>query len=152
MTPAPQLSLHTPVGDITLSEDGGALVSVDWGWAEGQRETALLKRARKQLQDYFDGNRQDFDLPLNPHGTDLQKKIWAGMCAIPYGTTLAYGELGKQVGTIARVVGNACGRNPLPILIPCHRVLAAHGKLGFYSGEGGVDTKVALLRLEGTLL
>ena len=122
IAPAPQLSLHTPVGDITLSEDDGALVSVDWGWAEGQKETALLKRARKQLQDYFDGERQDFDLPLNPHGTVLQQKIWAGMCAIPYGTTLAYGELGKQVGTIARVVGNACGRNPLPILIPCHRV------------------------------
>ena len=152
IAPAPQLSLHTPVGDITLSEDDGALVSVDWGWAEGQKETALLKRARKQLQDYFDGNRQEFDLPLNPHGTVLQQKIWAGMGAIPYGTTLAYGELGKQVGTIARVVGNACGRNPLPILIPCHRVLAAHGKLGFYSGEGGVDTKVALLRLEGALL
>jgi methylated-DNA-[protein]-cysteine S-methyltransferase len=152
IAPAPQLSLHTPVGDITLSEDDGALVSVDWGWAEGQKETALLKRARKQLQDYFDGKRQDFDLPLNPHGTALQKKIWAGMVAIPYGTTLAYGELGKRVGTIARVVGNACGRNPLPILIPCHRVLAAQGKLGFYSGEGGADTKVALLRLEGALL
>lgn len=149
---APQLSLHTPVGDITLSEDDGALVSVDWGWAEGQKETALLKRARKQLQQYFDGDLQDFDLPLNPHGTALQKKIWAGMCAIPYGATLAYGELGQQVGTIARVVGNACGRNPLPILIPCHRVLATHGKLGFYSGEGGIETKIALLRLEGALL
>lgn len=149
---APQLSLHSPVGDVTLSEDDGAIVSVDWGWAAVQTETALLKRARKQLQDYFDGRRRDFDLPLNPHGTPLQKKIWAGMCAIPYGTTLAYGELGKKVGTIGRVVGNACGRNPLPILIPCHRVLAAGGKLGFYSGEGGVDTKVALLRLEGALL
>lgn len=150
--PAPQLSLHTPVGDVTLSEDGGAIVSVDWGWAATQTETPLLKRARKQLQDYFDGRRKDFDLPLNPHGTALQKKIWAGMVAIPYGATLAYGELGRKVGAGARVVGNACGRNPLPILVPCHRVLAAHGKLGFYSGEGGVDTKVALLRLEGALL
>lgn len=152
MTPAPQLSLHTPIGDLTLSEDGGAIVSVDWGWAPEQTETALLKRARKQLQQYFDGERQDFDLPLKPQGTPLQKKIWKGMAAIPYGTTLAYGELGEQVGTIARVVGNACGRNPLPILVPCHRVLAAHGKLGFYSGDGGIDTKVALLRLEGALL
>ncbi len=152
MIPAPQLSLHTPVGDITLSEDDGAIVSVDWGWAAAQTETALLKRARKQLQDYFDGKRRNFNLPLNPHGTALQKKIWAGMVAIPYGATLAYGELGKKVGAGARVVGNACGRNPLLILVPCHRVLAAGGKLGYYSGEGGVDTKVALLRLEGALL
>lgn len=150
--PAPQLSLHTPVGDITLSEDGGAIVSVDWGWAPGQTETALLKRARKQLQRYFDGDLQEFDLPLAPQGTPLQRKIWDITCAIPYGATLAYGELGKKVGTIARVVGNACGANPLPILVPCHRVLAAGGKLGFYSGDGGVDTKIALLRLEGALL
>jgi len=152
IAPAPQLSLHTPVGDLTLSEDGGAIVAVDWGWAPVQTETALLKRARKQLQQYFDSDRREFDLPLNPAGTPLQNKIWAGMVAIPYGATLAYGELGRRVDTIARVVGNACSANPLPILIPCHRVLAAGGKLGFYSGDGGVDTKVALLRLEGSLL
>ena len=148
----PQLSFHSPVGELTVSEEDDAIVSLDWGWAKDNQSTPLLRKAKKQLDSYFDGKLLDFDLPLNPHGTALQKKIWAGMVAIPYGATLAYGELGKKVGAGARVVGNACGRNPLPILVPCHRVLAAHGKLGFYSGEGGVNTKVALLRLEGALL
>ena len=151
VAPAPQLSLHTPVGDITLSEDDGALVSVDWGWAEGQKETALLKRARKQLQDYFDGNRQEFDLPLNPHGTVLQQKIWAGMGAIPYGTTLAYGELGKQVGTIARVVGKA-DTEPFDAVKPEASINRRVSVVILRNPNMSAVAKAALLRLEGALL
>jgi methylated-DNA-[protein]-cysteine S-methyltransferase len=91
-------------------------------------------------------------LPLIPHGTDFLRKIWTAMRQIPYGQTVTYGELAEQVGSSPRAVGRACGHNPLPILIPCHRVLGSDGKLGGYSGEGGIETKTALLRLEGVLL
>lgn len=148
----PQLSLHSPVGDITLAEEDGALVSVDWGWVEDQKATPLLKRAKQQIERYFDGRLSDFDLPLNPAGTAFQKKVWRALCKIPYGHTKTYGDIARRVDGSARAVGTACGSNRLPIIIPCHRVLAANGGLGGYSGDGGLDTKTALLRLEGALL
>ncbi len=144
----PQLSLHSPVGDLTLSEDDGAIVAVDWGWGRDQTPTPLLKRAIKQLNAYFDGALENFDLPLQPHGTSFHKSVWRIMLKIPYGQTLTYGEIAKRLDASARSVGTACGRNPIPIIIPCHRVLSASG-LGGYSGEGGADTKTALLTLEG---
>lgn len=144
----PQLSLHSQVGDLTLSEDDGAIVAVDWGWGRDQTPTPLLKRAVKQLNDYFDGTLEAFDLPLKPHGTSFHKSVWRIMLKIPYGQTLTYGEIAKRLDASARAVGTACGRNPIPIIIPCHRVLGAAG-LGGYSGEGGADTKTALLALEG---
>ena len=146
-----QLSLHTPVGDLTLSADDGKLVAVDWGWGRDQTHTALLDEAKAQLEAYFDGALKTFDLPLAPFGTPFQQSVWRLMTKIPYGKTRTYGELAKKLGASARAVGTACGRNPLPILIPCHRILAANGGLGGYSGEGGLDTKTALLRLEGVL-
>jgi methylated-DNA-[protein]-cysteine S-methyltransferase len=148
----PQLSFHTPVGDVTLSEDDGAIVSIDWGWAKDNRPTPLLRKAKDQLDRYFDGTLRSFDLPLAPPGSAFQKKVWRAMAAIPYGRTKTYGELAKTVASAARAVGGACGANPIPIVIPCHRVLAASGKLGGYSGDGGVDTKTALLKLEGAML
>lgn len=147
-----QLSLHSPVGDLTVSEDDGAIVSVDWGWGALQTETPLLVEAKRQLDLYFDGDLETFDLPLRPHGSAFRKQVWDAMLRIPYGSTETYGKIAAEVGVPARAVGGACGANPIPIIIPCHRVLAANGGMGGYSGEGGVETKVFLLRLEGALL
>lgn len=143
----PQLSLHTPVGDLTISEDGGAIVALDWGWGRDQTETTLLMRAREQLHAYFDGECQSFDLPLAPAGTAYRQRVWEALCRIPYGETRTYGEIAAVAGGSPRSVGTANGSNPIPILIPCHRVLASNG-LGGYSGGDGVDTKRSLLRLE----
>jgi methylated-DNA-[protein]-cysteine S-methyltransferase len=143
----PQLSLHSPVGDLSLSEDAGKIVALDWGWGRDQEPTALLKEAVKQLNAYFDGKLTKFDLPLRPAGTSFHKEIWRQMVRIPYGKVRTYGDLAERLGASARAVGTGCGRNPIPIIIPCHRVVAA-GHLGGYSGEGGRETKVALLRLE----
>lgn len=148
----PQLSFHSPVGDITISEESGVIVSVDWGWARDNQTTSLLRKAKQKFERYFDGKLEDFDLPVDPHGTDFQKKVWRAMVKIPYGHTKTYGDLAKALKSAARAVGGACGANPIPIIIPCHRVLGSGGALGGYSGDGGVDTKVALLKLEGALL
>jgi len=143
----PQLSLHSPVGDLSVSEDDGAIVAIDWGWGRDQNSTPLLKEAIKQLNAYFDGKLTDFDLPLSPFGSSFQKSVWRQMCKIPSGEVRTYGTLAAKLKASARAVGTACGRNPIPIIIPCHRVVSTQG-LGGYSGSGGLETKVALLRLE----
>jgi methylated-DNA-[protein]-cysteine S-methyltransferase len=148
----PQLSFHSPVGDITLTEEDGAIVSLDWGWAKDNRSTPFLRKAKDHVDRYFDGTLTEFDLPLNPAGTAFQRKVWRAMSAIPYGRTKTYGDLAKSLRSVARAVGGACGANPIPIIIPCHRVLASNGGLGGYSGDGGLDTKAALLKLEGAML
>lgn len=150
----PQLSFNSPVGPLTLAEEAGAIVSLDWGYVPDPTETALLVEARAQLDGYFDGRVTRFTLPLRPEGTGFQKRLWAAMCDIPYGQTRSYGALAAAVGKPAatRAVGAACGRNPIPIIIPCHRVLAAGGGLGGYSAPDGVETKIQLLALEGVLL
>ena len=146
-----QLSMHSPVGDLTISINDGAVVALDWGWARDQADDDLLQRTKSQLDSYFDGDLQDFDLPLQPAGTDVQRRVWALMERISYGDTMTYGEMAKALNSAARAVGMACGANPIPLIIPCHRVLAANG-MGGYSGDGGVETKVQLLRLEKVLL
>jgi methylated-DNA-[protein]-cysteine S-methyltransferase len=143
----PQRSLHSPVGDISISEDDGKIVALDWGWGRDQESSPLLKEAVQQLNAYFDGKLTKFDLPLRPEGTSFHKEIWREMVRIPYCKVRTYGEIAEGLGASARAVGTGCGRNPIPIIIPCHRVVAAN-HLGGYSGEGGRDTKVALLRLE----
>jgi methylated-DNA-[protein]-cysteine S-methyltransferase len=147
----PQLSLHSPIGDLTISEDDDAIVSVDWGWGRDQTASELLKRAVDELNEYFDGTREAFDLALNPYGTGFDKKVWREMLRIPYGEVLTYGDVAKRLDAPARAVGTACGRNPIPVIIPCHRIVASNG-LGGYSGDGGVETKLALLGLEGNPL
>ncbi|MBW6399225.1 methylated-DNA--[protein]-cysteine S-methyltransferase [Roseomonas sp. HJA6] len=145
----PQLSLHTPLGDLTVSEEDGAIVALDWGRGRDQEATPLLKRARDQLQDYFDGTRTSFDLPLAPHGTAFQRKVWNALCTIPAGETRTYRDIAEAVGCrAARAIGQANGANPIPILIPCHRVVATDGSLGGYSGGEGAVTKRYLLDLE----
>lgn len=144
-----QLSLHSPLGELTLSEEDGFLVSLDWGRApkEFQQETPLLIALRDALHAYFDGKNPDFDFPLHPQGTAYQQAVWQKMLAIPYGETRSYGELAKSLCSSPRAVGNACGANPIPIIIPCHRVVSQTGP-GGYSGDGGTETKLWLLRLE----
>ncbi len=147
------ISLHSPVGDLTVHEESGSVVALEWGWVPddvpGHPEpTALLQTAVEQLNDYFDGTRREFDLPLAPNGTAFQQSVWHAMCAIPAGRTRTYGDLARDLKSAAQPVGTACGANPIPIIIPCHRVVAADG-LGGYSGDGGVETKAQLLRLEG---
>jgi len=143
----PQLSLHTPVGALTLSEEDGAIVSLDWGWGRDQAETPLLLRARDQVHEYLDGERTGFDLPLAPFGTAYRQRVWAALCAIPYGATRTYLDIAAVAGGAARSVGQANADNPIPILIPCHRVVATGG-LGGYSGGDGLETKRFLLALE----
>lgn len=155
----PQLSLLSPLGALTLSEEDGAIVALDWGRGRDQTETPLLLAARDQLQDYFDGQRVVFDLPLAPHGSAFQRKVWEALRGIPAGETRSYATLAASIGSVARAVGQANGANPIPIIIPCHRVVGANGALGGYSGGEGSATKRYLLDLErrslrqqGTLL
>jgi methylated-DNA-[protein]-cysteine S-methyltransferase len=117
----PQLSMHSPIGAITISEEDGKIVSIDWGWARDQK------------------------------ATPFQKQVWREMCKIPAGKTLTYGDIARRLKASAQSVGTACGRNRFPVIIPCHRVVAANG-LGGYSGAGGVETKIALLELEKALM
>ncbi len=154
----PQLSFHTPLGEMTVSEEDGAIVALDWGrgghpdprWAAAAgQDTPLLRDARHQLQDYFDGGRLAFSLPLAPRGTEFQRRVWAALQRISPGETLSDAALGREVGCrAARAIGRANGANPIPILIPCHRVVAADGSLGGYSGGDGPATKRYLLDLE----
>ena len=143
----PQLSLHTPVGDITVFEEAGAIVSLDWGWVQDQDPSPVLLRAKEQLQAYFDGALTAFDLPLAPAGTAYRQAVWQALCEIPYGETCSYREIALKAGGSARSVGQANGRNPIPLLIPCHRVVAV-SHIGGYSGGDGLATKRWLLGLE----
>ena len=151
MPVVPQLSLHTPIGDITLSEESGSIVALDWGWGRDQTETPLLRRACEQLHAYFDGVRHSFDLPLAPEGTDYRRRVWEALRAIPPGETRTYQDIARLAGGSARSVGGANGANPIPILIPCHRVVATTW-IGGYSGGDGLATKRYLLELETRML
>lgn len=147
----PQLTCHTPLGEITLSEAEGAIVALDWGRGRDQDETPLLREAVRQLQDYFDRKREGFDLPLAPYGTAFQQRVWQALRDIPIGQTRSYNEVAAALGTSPRAVGQANGNNPIPIIIPCHRVTASGGRLGGYSGGEGTATKRFLLNLEARL-
>lgn len=146
----PQRSLHSPVGDLTVSEEDGRVVSLDWGWGAVQDDTPLLRDAVSQLNEYFDADREHFDLPLAPAPSGFGARMRDAMSAIPYGKTRTYGEIAADLQSSAQAVGQSCGANRIPIIVPCHRVLAAAG-MGGYSGDGGLETKAALLRLEGAM-
>ncbi|VAV94515.1 Methylated-DNA--protein-cysteine methyltransferase [hydrothermal vent metagenome] len=143
-----QLSFHSPVGDLTLSEEDGKIVSLDWGWSPLSEKTAFLWEVKLQVDAYFDGLNPEFTCLLNPHGTVFQKKVWQAMVSISYGKTMTYGEIAAIIDSHPRAVGTACGLNPIPIIIPCHRVMGKDGKLTGYSGGDGVITKKYLLELE----
>jgi methylated-DNA-[protein]-cysteine S-methyltransferase len=149
----PRLTFESPLGRLTLFEEDGRLVALDWGGKRAAGEpTSMLRDAKRQLAAYFEGRRRAFDLPLAPWGSPFELRVWQLMTDIPYGETRSYGDLARELAAAPRAVGQACGRNPLPILIPCHRVLAAEGRLGGYSGGKGTETKRRLLMLEGALL
>ena len=147
-------SVETPSGLVTISEAEGAIVRVTWTSRPGAGDASpdsspLLARAASQLAAYFAGELRDFNLPLRPAGSAFQRAVWDQMLRIPYGETRSYGDLAAATGGVARAVGSACGANPIPIFIPCHRVLAADRELGGFSGGRGRETKAQLLTLEG---
>ena len=146
----PSLSIPSPVGRLTIEEENDWIVAIHWGDEPAGNGSPLLDEAARQLAAYFAGELSAFDLPLAPEGTAFEQRVWAAMQAIPYGKTRCYGDLAGDIGSAPRAVGRACGKNPIPIVIPCHRVLGKAGP-GGYSGQGGLVTKHRLLALEGAL-
>lgn len=143
-----RLTLDSPLGPLTVTSAGGSIVALDWGRHGDNVPDPLLDEAARQLADYFAGRRRGFDLPLAPRGTAFRQAVWTAMQAIPHGGVLTYGDIARTLGTAARAVGGACGANPIPVIIPCHRVVGGGGAPGGYSGFGGLKTKDWLLRHE----
>lgn len=150
----PSITLPSPVGELTVTEENGAITRVDWEKRAEEESTPLLERAAVQLQGYFYCELKAFDLPLAPAGSEFERAVWRLMCDIPKGQARTYGEMAAAlnaagISAAAQPVGSACGHNPIPIIIPCHRVVGAGGGMGGYSGKGGLATKRFLLELEG---
>jgi methylated-DNA-[protein]-cysteine S-methyltransferase len=159
-----RLLLSSPVGPLLAEYDDEALLRLYY-WPQGKhppagtrveptREDPLGWRIAEQLREYFAGNRREFDLPLRLEGTDFQKQVWTALGTIPFGATVSYAEVGEWVGTRnARAIGQANARNPIPLILACHRVLTAGGGLGGFMGQGpdgeGAQIKRWLLRHEG---
>jgi methylated-DNA-[protein]-cysteine S-methyltransferase len=151
----------SPIGDLTLTSDGEALTGLYMCQHRGQpasgpeanwqRDDSAFRAIREQLVDYFEGKLRQFELPMRMAGTPFQRKVWQGLCAIPYGETVSYTELARRIGHsgASRAVGSANGRNPISIVVPCHRVIAADGTLGGYGG--GLERKEWLLQHETTV-
>lgn len=148
--------LETPIGELLLAGDADGLTLIGFPKGSMRREPEPdwifnekpLGEARRQLREYFTGERREFDLSLKLSGTDFQVSVLRALREIPYGQTVSYGEIAKRIGRprAVRAVGAANGRNPLPIVVPCHRVIGSTGDLTGFGG--GLDTKEALLRLE----
>ena len=147
----PSAAIATPVGRLTISEEGGAITAVSWKRAPEGEMTPLLKDALRQVHDYFAGTLTRFDLPLAPAATEAEQAVRQAMLAIPFGATTTYGDIARATGQVAQAVGQACARNRLPIIVPCHRVVGL-AVSGHYSGGGGAETKHWLLRHEGATL
>ncbi len=168
MTPTVEIvyydDLDSPVGNLRLVADDIGLrgisfererhpksISSHWIRVTNPEASPVIAAARRQLAEYFAGAREHFDLPLHPIGTAFQRRVWEALGNIPYGITISYGELARRIDKPAavRAVGAANGRNPLPIVLPCHRVIGSDGSLTGFGG--GMPTKHFLLRLEGCL-
>lgn len=147
-------SYETELGSVTFVEEDGALLAISTHRVyEGvSQETALIKEAHRQLSEYLKGERKMFDLPLQMKGTDFQQRVWNALLEIPYGETRNYKQIAEAIGNpkAVRAVGMANNRNPLLIVVPCHRVIGADGKLVGYGA--GIEKKEFLLRLEKSLL
>ncbi len=163
MTTLHSSTIDSPVGPLTIVASDAGVRAVLWPTDDDKRrvpldaidsdstsaaEHPMIAAAARQLTEYFDGERRDFDVPLDPAGTDFQQSAWMALRSIPYGTTVSYGEQAAQMGDKrkARAVGAANGRNPISIIVPCHRVVGSTGALTGFAG--GVDTKEWLLRHE----
>lgn len=150
--------LNTPIGTLRLCSNGTHLTAIEFPGQHGdaggtqQRSDAVLSRCAKQLTEYFAGTRSTFDLPLDAGGTDFQRSVWAALADIPYGELRSYRDIATGIGKpkAVRAVGAANGRNPLPIVVPCHRVIGSDGSLTGFAG--GLSMKTKLLTLEGALL
>jgi methylated-DNA-[protein]-cysteine S-methyltransferase len=158
MTPQFLRRVDSPIGRIELESDGSTITSLAMERnghlpheALPEQSNAVLDIAAVQLAEYFAGERHVFDLPVTMTGTPFQKAIWQGISALRLGEYASYGELGLATGrpTAGRAVGGAVGANPIPIIVPCHRVLASNGRITGYSGGNGIPTKVWLLEHEG---
>ncbi|WP_171235325.1 methylated-DNA--[protein]-cysteine S-methyltransferase [Ruegeria sp. HKCCA6837] len=143
----PMIAVETQFGCLGVEETDGALTRLVWDGRDVGEPTDLLREAAAQLKAYDAGQLHRFDIPYRIAGSDFQRQVCDLMYAIPLGETRTYGDIAKELGQPAQPVGQACGANPIPVIIPCHRVLSANG-LGGFSGAGGVETKVALLRHE----
>jgi methylated-DNA-[protein]-cysteine S-methyltransferase len=139
---------NTPLGPLWAEMKDGKIAALHWGKAP----VHAVEGANETLMRYFKKNKQQFDIhEFMPVGTPFQRKVWQALCEIPWGQTTTYGELAAKVGSSARAVGGAVGANPIPILIPCHRVMGKNGALTGFSAPGGLDTKRWLLQHEGIL-
>lgn len=160
MVPVHYAWMKSPVGDLLLVGDDSGLRQVNFGsgrralrpHAAWHQDDAPLLEVMRQLDGYFRGDRREFDLALSPRGTDFQLKVWRALERIPYGATCSYGDIARQIDEpgAARAVGLANGQNPIPIIIPCHRVIGANGSLTGYGG--GLQIKRQLLDLESGAL
>ena len=149
--------MHSPIGFLHLKAQEEALVELNFlekgePQESSQLRSGIISLAVRQLHEYFDGKRTAFELPLIPEGTDFQKEVWSIVSDIPYGSTSTYSEISKKIGDPKKVraVGRANGQNPIPIIIPCHRVVGSNNELTGYSG--GIERKKRLLQHEGVLL
>lgn len=141
-------SIETPIGPVWIEEADGAIVRAGWGAVDAPADTALLRETMAELAAYFDRRLNAFSVPIRHGRADAAGRVLDAMRAIPMGQTRSYGDVAREVGISAQAVGQACGANRIPILIPCHRILGTNG-LGGFSAPGGVETKVWLLRHEG---
>jgi methylated-DNA-[protein]-cysteine S-methyltransferase len=144
----PTAGLLTPTGPFWVQAQDGAIIRAGWGKAPAHTDDPILTQALTEIAAYFAGSLTQFSVPLNPQVTGFQFTFLHALIAIPFGETRTYGQLAKHLNTPAQAIGQACGANPIPLLIPCHRVLGAT-TLGGYSGGQGVETKIALLKHEG---
>lgn len=142
----PARSFDTPLGPVTVHEADGAIVRLDWARGAAD-DTPVLRAAEIQLTAYFAGERRHFDLPIRINASAAQQAVCAAMLAIPMGETRTYGDLARALTLSAQAVGQLCGGNPIPIIVPCHRILGA-STLGGFSAPGGIEAKVWLLRHE----
>lgn len=149
-----KITFDTPIGRLTAVEEDGRLTHLCLPTVRNlptsalEKQTPLLTQTKREIEEYFKGQRKSFTLPLAPHGTAFQQKVWQALLAVPYGQTLCYGQIARLIGNpkAARAVGMACNQNPLVIVIPCHRIVGKNGQLVGYAG--GMAIKQQLLNLE----
>jgi methylated-DNA-[protein]-cysteine S-methyltransferase len=144
----PELIFNSPIGLLTLVETDSAITSLEWRKSRLNQETTTLLLAKKELAQYFGGELTKFTAPLDPSGTAFQIRVWKTIMGIPYGEQWTYSDIANILNSSPRAVGGACGRNPIPVIIPCHRVVGSNGDLTGYTAADGIKTKSFLLEHE----